>query len=144
MGDCVKGLCMANITVNNFFLKSIPKLLWERVFFCSLVSCHWLPQKTGTYLSASPPQEVVQSNEITSWPHFLQTSQPKCPHSQFIGQTRQSFNQLWCPGLDNVKQCNILFVLWSSDTIFLNSFLSDLEQDFRIRSVLCRALISQR
>ena len=42
-------------------------------------------EETSTSLSASPPQEVVESTEVTSQPPLLQTGQPKCPQTLLTG-----------------------------------------------------------
>lgn len=85
---------------------------------CAVSSCPIIGhqgEEISISISASPPQEVVERKQITSWPPFLQTRQPKCPQHLLTGHAFQPFDQFCYPFLDALKYINILFLLWSPE-----------------------------
>jgi len=57
-------------------------------------------EELSTSLSASPPLEAVESNEVTPQPPVLQTRGTQSPQPLLIRHALQPFHQLCCPPLN--------------------------------------------
>lgn len=99
-----------------FFPISIPNLPDAALCHSThpVTSCQ--SEETGTLLSASPSQVILDSSEVTFLHPLLQTGQHEPPQPVITGHAYQLLCQLCCPPLDIfqvLKVLNILFVLWS-------------------------------
>jgi len=72
-------------------------------------------EEISTSLSMSPPQEAVDSNEVTPQPPLLQTRQAQSPQLLHIAHAFQAFHQPCCPSLDVFKDLHILLKLWGPE-----------------------------
>lgn len=68
---------------------------------------YWIQaEDISTSLFTSHFQEVVEVNEVTPQPHFLQTRQAQNPLVLLTGLSFQPLYQLCCPPLDTFKDPN--------------------------------------
>ena len=56
--------------------------------------CRYQGEELSASISISPPQEAIESNEVTPQPPFLQTRQTQSPSPHIIGHAFQPFHQL--------------------------------------------------
>lgn len=82
--------------------------------FWTISTCHGTGnqgEEIQTSLSTSPPQEAVESNEVTPQP-FLQTKKCRSPQPLLIGYYFPPLHRFCRPPLDTFKYLNILFKFW--------------------------------
>ncbi|KAK4813352.1 hypothetical protein QYF61_026648 [Mycteria americana] len=73
-----------------------------------LSSYHLLPgRRDRPHLSATSFQAVVESDEVSPQPPFLQAEQPQVPQPLPISLVLQTLPQLRCPSLDMLQPLNV-------------------------------------
>ncbi|KAK4811287.1 hypothetical protein QYF61_023339 [Mycteria americana] len=68
-------------------------------------------EETDTHLTTTSFQVVVESDEVSPEPPFLQAKQPQFPQPLLIRLALQTLHQLHCPSLDTLQQLNVLLVV---------------------------------
>ena len=66
-------------------------------------------------LSASPPQEALESSEVAPRLPFLQTGQTQCSQLPLTGDDFQPSHQVCCPFLNAFRDLHILLELWGPE-----------------------------
>ncbi|KAK4831481.1 hypothetical protein QYF61_017982 [Mycteria americana] len=66
-----------------------------------------LGEETDPHLSTTSFQAVVESDEVSPQPPFLQAEQPQVPQPLPISLVLQTLHQLRCPSLDTLQPLNV-------------------------------------
>ncbi|KAK4815015.1 hypothetical protein QYF61_013467, partial [Mycteria americana] len=74
------------------------------------IACY-LGEETNPHLSTTSFQAVVESNEVSPQPPFLQAKQPQFPQPLLIRLVLQTLHQLRCPSLDTLQHLNVSLVV---------------------------------
>ncbi|KAK4831485.1 hypothetical protein QYF61_017986 [Mycteria americana] len=70
------------------------------------ITCY-LGEETDPHLSTASFQAVVESDEVSPQPPFLQAEQPQLPQPLLISLVLQTLPQLRCPSLDTLQPLNV-------------------------------------
>ncbi|KAK4826991.1 hypothetical protein QYF61_013091 [Mycteria americana] len=91
-------------------LSSKPPLAQlEAISSCS-ITCY-LGEETDPHLSTASFQVVVESDEVSPQPPFLQAKQSQLPQPLLIRLLLQTLHQLRCPSLDTLQHLNVSLVV---------------------------------
>ncbi|KAK4809529.1 hypothetical protein QYF61_015365 [Mycteria americana] len=71
----------------------------------------YLGEETDPHLSTPSFQAVVESDEVSPQPPFLQAEQPQVPQPLPISLVLQTLPQLRCPSLDTLQPLNVSLVV---------------------------------
>ncbi|KAK4827917.1 hypothetical protein QYF61_022365, partial [Mycteria americana] len=71
----------------------------------------YLGEETDMHLTTTSFQVVVESDEVSPQPPFLQTKQPQFPQPLLIRLVLQTLPQLRCPSLDMLQPLNVSLVV---------------------------------
>lgn len=74
-------------------------------------------EKISISLSTMPSQEVVENNEVASWPPFLQTTQPKFAQPLLNRTYLPAFYQLCCPPTSYSMASKMNFDNWHVEIV---------------------------
>ncbi|KAK4817702.1 hypothetical protein QYF61_026392 [Mycteria americana] len=87
--------CLTTLSVKKFFLISSLNLPWRNL------------RRDRPHLSTPSFQAVVESDEVSPQPPFLQAEQPQVPQPLPISLVLQTLPQLRCPSLDTLQPLNV-------------------------------------
>ncbi|KAK4812344.1 LOW QUALITY PROTEIN: hypothetical protein QYF61_017121 [Mycteria americana] len=99
--------------LDNPFSKKIFPNIQSKPFLMQLeaISCRpiasYLGEETETCLATTSFQVVVESDEVSPEPPFLQAKQPQFPQPLPISLVLQTLDQLHCPSLDTLQHLNV-------------------------------------
>ncbi|KAK4825734.1 hypothetical protein QYF61_002173 [Mycteria americana] len=75
----------------------------------------YLGEETDTHLTTTSFQAVVESDEVSPQPPFLQTKQPQFPQPLLIRLVLQTLHELRCPSLHTLQPLNVSLVYSSAE-----------------------------
>ncbi|KAK4833008.1 hypothetical protein QYF61_027110 [Mycteria americana] len=87
-------------------IQSKPPLAQLEAISSCPITCY-LGEETNPHLSTTSFQVVVESNEVSPQPPFLQAEQPQFPQPLPISLVLQTLPQLRCPSLDTLQPLNV-------------------------------------
>ncbi|KAK4831631.1 hypothetical protein QYF61_018571 [Mycteria americana] len=95
-----------------------PLAQLEAISSCPIIC--YLGKETDPHLSTTSFQVVVESDEVSPQPPFLQAKQPQFPQPLLIRLVLQTLHQLRCPSLDTLQHLNVSLVVRSPklNTVF--------------------------
>ncbi|KAK4820995.1 hypothetical protein QYF61_009461 [Mycteria americana] len=99
--------CLITLSVKKFLIISNLNLPWHNLTPSPLL----LGRRDRPHLSTTSFQVVVESDEVSPQPPFLQAEQPQVPQPLLIRLLLQTLHQLCCPSLDTLQPLNVLLVL---------------------------------
>ncbi|KAK4819909.1 hypothetical protein QYF61_014644 [Mycteria americana] len=82
-----------------------PLVQLEAISSCP-ITCY-LGEETDPHLTSISFQVVVESDEVSPQPPFLQAEQPQLPQPLLISLVLQTLPQLRCPSLDTLQPLNV-------------------------------------
>ncbi|KAK4832495.1 hypothetical protein QYF61_023542 [Mycteria americana] len=91
-------------------IQSKPPLAQLEAISSCPVTCY-LGEETDPHLSTASFQVVVESDEVSPQPPFLQAKQPQFPQLLLIRLLLQTVHQLRCPSLDTLQHLNVSLVV---------------------------------
>ncbi|KAK4820738.1 hypothetical protein QYF61_004419 [Mycteria americana] len=94
-------------------IQSKPPLAQLEAVSSRPITCY-LGEETDTHLSTPSFQAVVESDEVSPQPPFLQAKQPQFPQPLPIRLVLQTLPQLCCPSLDTLQPLNVSLVVRGS------------------------------
>ena len=74
------------------------------------IACN-LIEETSTHLTTTSFQAVVESDQVSPQPPFLQAEQPQFPQLLLIRLVLWTLHQLRCPSLDTLQHLNVFLVV---------------------------------
>ncbi|KAK4812352.1 hypothetical protein QYF61_017129 [Mycteria americana] len=87
-------------------IQSKPPLVQLEAISSRPITCY-LGEETDPHLSTASFQAVVESDEVSPQPPFLQAEQPQVPQPLPISLVLQTLPQLRCPSLDTLQPLNV-------------------------------------
>ncbi|KAK4820013.1 hypothetical protein QYF61_017392 [Mycteria americana] len=87
-----------------------PPLVQLEAISSPPITCY-LGEETDPHLSTASFQVVVESDNVSPEPPFLQAKQPQLPQPLLIRLLLQTLHQLRCPSLDMLQHLNVSLVL---------------------------------
>ncbi|KAK4823878.1 hypothetical protein QYF61_007826 [Mycteria americana] len=87
----------------------LPLAQLEAISSCP-ITCY-LGEETDPHLSTASFQAVVENDEVSPQPPFLQAKQPQFPQPLLIRLLLQTLHQLRCPSLDTLQHLNVSLVV---------------------------------
>ncbi|KAK4826124.1 LOW QUALITY PROTEIN: hypothetical protein QYF61_005276 [Mycteria americana] len=104
--------CLITLSVKKNFLISSLNLPWRNLRPFPLVLSLVTWEKRPTPTSLQPPfHVVVESDEVSPQPPFLQAKQSQLPQPLLIRLLLQTLHQLRCPSLDTLQHLNVPLVV---------------------------------
>ncbi|KAK4823880.1 hypothetical protein QYF61_007828 [Mycteria americana] len=91
-------------------IQSKPPLAQLEAISSCPITCY-LGEETDPHLSTTSFQAVVESDEVSPQPPFLQAKQPQFPQPLLIRLLLQTLHQLHCPSLDTLQHLNVSLVV---------------------------------
>ncbi|KAK4832354.1 hypothetical protein QYF61_021953, partial [Mycteria americana] len=91
-------------------IQSKPPLAQLEAISSCPITCY-LGEETNPHLSTTSFQVVVESDEVSPQPPFLQAKQSQLPQPLLIRLLLQTLHQLRCPSLDTLQHLNIPLVV---------------------------------
>ncbi|KAK4830313.1 hypothetical protein QYF61_009818 [Mycteria americana] len=91
-------------------IQSKPPLVQLEAISSSPITCY-LGEETDPHLSTTSFQVVVESDEVSPQPPFLQAKQSQLPQPLLIRLLLQTLHQLRCPSLDTLQHLNVSLVV---------------------------------
>ncbi|KAK4831678.1 hypothetical protein QYF61_018675 [Mycteria americana] len=91
-------------------IQSKPPLVQLEAISSCPITCY-LGEETDPHLSTTSFQVVVESDEVSPQPPFLQAKQPQLPQPLLIRLLLQTLHQLRCPSLDSLQPLNVPLVV---------------------------------
>ncbi|KAK4823973.1 hypothetical protein QYF61_008592 [Mycteria americana] len=91
-------------------IQSKPPLAQLEAISSCPITCY-LGEETDPHLSTTSFQVVVESDEVSPEPPFLQAKQPQLPQPLLIRLVLQTLHQLRCPSLDSLQHLNVSLVV---------------------------------
>ncbi|KAK4823797.1 hypothetical protein QYF61_006519 [Mycteria americana] len=91
-------------------IQSKPPLAQLEAISSCPITCY-LGEETDPHLSTPSFQAVVESDEVSPQPPFLQAKQPQFPQPLLIRLLLQTLPQLRCPSLDTLQHLNVSLVV---------------------------------
>ncbi|KAK4807192.1 hypothetical protein QYF61_024312 [Mycteria americana] len=91
-------------------IQSKPPLAQLEAISSCPITCY-LGEETDPHLSTTSFQVVVESDEVSPQPPFLQAKQSQLPQPLLIRLLLQTLHQLRCPSLDTVQHLNVPLVV---------------------------------
>ncbi|KAK4833095.1 hypothetical protein QYF61_027761 [Mycteria americana] len=91
-------------------IQSKPPLAQLEAISSCPITCY-LGEETDPHLSTTSFQGVVESDEVSPQPPFLQAKQPQLPQPLLRRLLLQTLHQLRCPSLDTLQHLNIPLVV---------------------------------
>ncbi|KAK4814935.1 hypothetical protein QYF61_006290 [Mycteria americana] len=91
-------------------LQSKPPLVQLEAISSCPMACY-LGEETDPRLATTSFQAVVESDEVSPQPPFLQAEQPQVPQPLPISLVLQTLPQLRCPSLDTLQPLNVPLVV---------------------------------
>ncbi|KAK4821927.1 hypothetical protein QYF61_004930 [Mycteria americana] len=91
-------------------IQSKPLLAQLEAISSRPITCY-LGEETDPHLSTTSFQVVVESDEVSPQPPFLQAKQPQLPQPLLIRLVLQTLHQLRCPSLDTLQHLNVSLVV---------------------------------
>ncbi|KAK4821623.1 hypothetical protein QYF61_026057 [Mycteria americana] len=91
-------------------IQSKPPLVQLEAISSCPITCY-LGEETDPHLSTTSFQAVVESDEVSPQPPFLQAKQPQLPQPLLIRLLLQTLHQLRCPSLDTLQHLNVSLVV---------------------------------
>ncbi|KAK4827323.1 hypothetical protein QYF61_016573 [Mycteria americana] len=87
-------------------IQSKPPLVQLEAISSCPMACY-LGEETDPHLSTPSFQAVVESDEVSPQPPFLQAKQPQVPQLLLVRLVLQTLHQLCCPSLDTLQPLNV-------------------------------------
>ncbi|KAK4827229.1 hypothetical protein QYF61_015399 [Mycteria americana] len=91
-------------------IQSKPPLVQLEAISSCPITCY-LGEETDPHLSTTSFQVVVESDEVSPQPPFLQAKQSELPQPLPISLVLQTLHQLRCPSLDTPQHLNVSLVV---------------------------------
>ncbi|KAK4820021.1 hypothetical protein QYF61_017694 [Mycteria americana] len=91
-------------------IQSKPPLAQLEAISSCPITCY-LGEETDPHLSTTSFQAVVESDEVSPQPPFLQAEQSQLPQPLLIRLLLQTLHQLRCPSLDTLQPLNVSLVV---------------------------------
>ncbi|KAF1556984.1 Collagen alpha-1(XXI) chain, partial [Eudyptula minor] len=91
-------------------IQSKPPLVQLEAISSRPIACY-LGEETDTHLATTSFQGVVESDEVSPQPPFLQAKQPQFPQPLLRRLVLQTLPQPCCPSLDTLQHLNVLLVV---------------------------------
>ncbi|KAK4815123.1 hypothetical protein QYF61_017398 [Mycteria americana] len=91
-------------------IQSKPPLVQLEAISSHPITCY-LGEETNPHLSTTSFQAVIESDEVSPQPPFLQTKPPQFPQPLPISLVLQTLPQLRCPSLDSLQPLNVSLVV---------------------------------
>ncbi|KAK4817319.1 hypothetical protein QYF61_009172 [Mycteria americana] len=91
-------------------IQSKPPLAQLEAISSCTITCY-LGEETDPHLSTTSFQVVVESDEVSPQPPFLQAKQSQLPQPLLIRILLQTLHQLHCPSLDTLQPLNVPLVV---------------------------------